>query len=385
MDSNQQNEKMSVENQTDLSFNLLDLVASVWRWRKQILLLTVVVTLGTILISLFLPHYYTASTTFVPANEDKDLFGRESKNNSMYGDEEAVDRAIIFASSAPLVDFMVNEFKLSERYKINATTPKGESRVAKRFLKLYNVKKNDHGGIEISMQDTDPAMAAKMLNTAIAKIDALYKQATLPNKDLMLKTYEAAQENKRKELKAIGDSLFILRRKYAVFDVKTQGELLSTLLVETESNLVESSAKLEAFRKNGGRQDSIANLSAKVQGLNRKLEMLNSKSDSVNSSISINAYNEGREMIMYYDAQTESINEDIGQILKEYTRFKAQSESNASSIITLEPVQIPKIKSYPIRSLLAMAAAFLSFMIGLVGALVIDLNKRIDWKEVLKN
>jgi capsule polysaccharide export protein KpsE/RkpR len=382
MDSNLNNDQSSLSNQPDLSFNLLDLIGSLWRWRKHILILMAAVSIGTIIISLFLPNYYTASCTFVPANEDKDLFGKDSKNNSMYGDEEAVDRAIIFANSAPMVDYMVNEFKLAERYAINASTPKGESRVSKRFLKLYNVKKNDHGGVEISMQDKDPQMAAKMLSAAITKIDALYKQATRPNKDLMLKTYEAALENKRKELKDIGDSLYILRRKYAVFDVKTQGELLSTLLMDTESQLAENSAKLEAFRKIG-RADSIANLTAKVQGLNKKLEILNSKSDSVNSSISVNAYNEGRELIMYYDAQTESINKDIAEILQEYTRFKAQASSTTSSIITLEPVQIPKIKSYPVRSIMVLAAAFLSLMIGIIGALVIDLNKRIDWKEVL--
>jgi capsule polysaccharide export protein KpsE/RkpR len=233
------------------------------------------------------------------------------------------------------------------------------------------------------MQDKDPKMSATMLNAAIAKIDALYKQATQPNKDLMLKTYETALDNKRNELRSNADSLYILRRKYSVFDVKTQGELLSTLLVETESQLAENSAKLEAFKKIG-RQDSVANLSAKVQGLNKKLEILNSKSDSVNSSISVNAYNEGRELIMYYDAQTQSINNDIAEILQEYTRFKAQAASNTSSIITLEPVQLPKIKSYPVRSVMVLAAAFLSLMIGLIGALVIDLNSRIDWKEVLK-
>lgn len=198
----------------------------------------------------------------------------------------------------------------------------------------------------------------------------------------MLKTYETALENKRKELKSNGDSLFVLRKKYAVFDVKTQGELLSTLLVETESQLAESAAKLEAYKRSG-RQDSIANITAKVQGLNKKLEILNSKSDSVNSSISINAFNEGREMIMYYDAQNYSINNDMAEILQEYTRFKAQATSNTSSIITLEPVQVPKIKSYPVRSIMVLAAAFLSIMIGLIAALVFDLNKRIDWKEVL--
>ncbi len=380
MDSNL-NDNKNPNTVTDVNFNLLDIIASVWRWKKQIIILTAAVTLGTIALSFVLPNYYTASCTFVPANENKDLF-KDGKNNSMYGDEEAVDRAIIFASSAPLVEYMIDEFNLAERYQINSTTPKGQDRVSKRFLKLYNLKKNEHGGIEITMQDKSPEVAAKMLLAAITKIDELYKQATSSNKELMLKTYESALENKRKELKSIGDSLFILRKKYAVFDIKTQGELLSTLLVDTESQLAESSAKLDAYQKNGGRPDSIANIIARVQGLSRKLEMLNSKSDSVNNALSVNAYNEGKELIMYYESQTESINEDIGEIWREYSRFKAQASSQVSSIITLEPVQVPKIKSYPIRSLMTVAAAFLSLMVGLFGALVIDLNRKIDWKTV---
>lgn len=386
MDSNLQNEKQLTATQVpDLTFNLLDVIASVWRWRKRILILAAIVTLGTVVVSLFLPNYYTATSTFVPANEEKDLFGKEGKNNGMYGDEDAVDRAIIFAGSTSLVNFMIQEFKLAERYKINASTPKGESKVSKRFLKLYNLKKNEHGGIEISMQDTDPAMAAKMLTAAITKIDEIYKYATAPNKDMMMQTYEGALAAKRSELKTIGDSLFALRKKYNVFDVEIQGELLATLLVETESQLAESSAKLESFRATGGRPDSIINLSAKVQGLTRRLQILNSKTDTVNSSINLNAYNEARELIMYYDSQTESINEDIGEILKEYTRFKAQANSKAGSLIVLEPVQTPKIKSYPVRSLMVIAALFLSLIVGIMGALVLDLNSRIDWKTILKN
>src|SRR5690606_29898451 len=138
--------------------------------------------------------------TIIPANEEKDLFGKEGKNNSLYGDEDAIDRAIIFANSSQLVGFMIQEFNLAERYNINASTPKGEERVGKRFRKLYNVKKNEHSGIEISIEDTHPDTAAKMLSVAIARIEALYKNATVGNKQLILETYENALVEKKRDL-----------------------------------------------------------------------------------------------------------------------------------------------------------------------------------------
>ncbi len=382
MDSNITNENFSESSKTEISYNLLEVVSSLWQWRRKAFILTLSITIGTLIISFFIPDYYTATCTFVPANEERDLFGREGKNNSMYGDEAAVDRATIFASSAPLIDFMVKEFDLPNRYGINASTPKGQDRVSRRFLKLFKLKKNDHGGIDLSMQDRDPQMAAKMLSAAISKIDGLYKQATASNKDQMMRTYEGAISSKRNELKVIGDSLFLLRKKYSVFDVGKQGEILSELIVETESQLTENIAKLESYKATGGRPDSIINITARVKGYAKKLEIINNKSDSMSGSINLNAYNEAREVILFYDSQTKSINEDIGEIIKEYSRFKAQANSKASSLIILEPVQLPKIKSYPVRSLLVVAAFFASIVIALIGVLIIELNKKVDWKTV---
>jgi capsule polysaccharide export protein KpsE/RkpR len=381
MDSNNQN-NLTDEIKNDVNFHLLDLLSSLWKWRKKIITLSAIITLGTLLVSFFIPNYYTASCIFVPSNEERDLFANEGKNNSIYGDEDAVDRGIIIAKSTPLIDFMVKEFDLSKRYGIDASTPKGQDRVSRRFLKLFKLKKNDHGGIELTLQDTDPVMASKMLSAALNRIDALYKQATASNKDQMMKTYEDAISSKRNELKTIGDSLFVLRKKYSVFDVEKQGEVLSELIIETESQLTENIAKLESFKATGGRPDSIINLTARVKGYTKKLEIINNKSDSVNGSINLNAYNEAREAILFYDSQTKSINEDIGEIIKEYSRFKAQATSKASTIIILEPVQIPRIKSYPVRSLMTLAALIASIFISIVGVLIIDLNIKVDWKSI---
>ncbi len=374
--------KNNKEQELDLSFNLLDVVSSIWRWRKQVLIFVAVVTIGTVIVSFFLSDYYTAYVTIIPANEEKNLFGDGGKNNSLYGDGDAIDRAIIFSESSPLVEYMIQEYDLATRYRINTSTPKGQAKVAKRFRKLYRVKKNQHSGIEISIQDTDPEMSAKMLSSVLSKLEELYKQATAPNKEMILKTYENALAEKKQELDAVYESLITLRRKYKIYDIKTQAELLATLIVNTEGNLAEDKAKLESYRKQSGRQDSITNLIARVSAGEQKLTMLNNQNDSLQSAINLKSYNEGREQIVYFENQIESLNKDISIILSEYTKFKTQANTQAASIIILEAVQVPKIKSYPVRSLLVIGAGFLSIIIGIFGALILDLNKRIDWGKV---
>ena len=364
------------------NFTLLDVLSALWQWRRMILIMTIVTTLGSVVISLLLPNYYTASVIIMPANDEKSLFGDDGKNDGLYGGEDAIDRMLIFANSTALVRTMIDQFNLAERYKINNDNPKGEARVAKRFLKLYNIKKNEYSGIEITMQDTDPLMAATMLNTALSNLDSLYRAATSPNKHLILATYENALAEKRAELFAISDSLARLRKYYNIFDVETQGEYLSQLLLATQAAISDNNARLEVYTRKR-RFDSIQVISARLSGLENKLAILTSQDDSMATAINIDRYNKGKEVILYFEDQVASLNDDINDISTEYGQFKAQAQSQASAVIELEPVQVPKIKSSPSRTIIVLGTAFLSLLVGLMIALVLDLNKRVDWNAIL--
>lgn len=373
-----------ISDQSDDAYSLLDIVGTVFRWRKMIFILVAATTLGSVVVSLFLSDYYTARATVIPANEEKELFNTETATNtSLYGDDDAVDRALIFAQSPALIEYMVGTFQLAERYSINASTPKGEDKVAKRFLKLYNVKKNEHSGIELSIDDTDPLQAAQMLDSLIGKLEKLYRGATQSNKQLIASTYEVALHDKRIEMQQLADTLEILRRQYSIYDVAQQSELLSSLVVEAEAELAENKSKLDVYRASGGKRDSIISLEARVNGLTRKLALLNEQNDSAKSNISLHKFNKGRDIILTYEAQAEAVTNEISDIQTKYSQFKAQANSMASSIIVLEPVQTPKIKSYPSRSIIVLAAAFFSLVLGVVAAILLDMYRRIDWQRVL--
>ncbi|MDC0230515.1 capsule biosynthesis protein [Aureispira] len=367
------------------NYSLLDVIGILYRWKKPLLVLILTVTIASIIASLVLDDYYTAYATFVPTNEEQKLFD-SAGNLTLYGGDDAVSRVLIFAESSPFVSYMINKFTLDSVYNIDASTPKGQNKVEKHFRKLYDVKRNKHSGLEISIQDKDPKVAYLMVKRALDKIEILYRNATAQNKELIKQTYEKAILEKEKELIIVADTLTRLRKKFNIFDVASQSESLSAMLSNLESNLVYDEAKLKAFIKYKAPRDSIINVKARIQGAIQQQKLMRGglkNNENVETSSDIYAFNRGRDLIIYWETKITNLNEELSLIITQFAKFKTHAYSNIAGIIILEPVQVPNLKSYPIRSFIVIGSALVSIILGVIGVLILDMYKRVDWKEVL--
>lgn len=365
------------------SYNLLDIVGILYRWHKALIILILGTAIGAVVISLMLDEYYTAYTTFVPTNEEQKLFD-SAGNLSLYGNDDAVSRALIFAESTPLVEHMMKKFRLAERYNIDISTPKGQNQIEKRFRKLYDVKRNKYSGIEMTIQDKDPKVAAEMINEALRKIESIYREATSGNKELIKKTYEKAIQEKEVELQRVSDTLTILRRKFNIFDVEAQSEALSAALTTTETAIVEDQEKLRIFTDMKAPRDSIINVTARLSGSRLKLILMRGgDSSSRETTANVYAFNKGRDQIVYWETKIDNLNEELSYIITQFAKFKTHAYSNIAGIIVLEPVQVPNLKSYPIRSFIVVSSILAAMILGVIGVIILDTYKRIDWKEVL--
>lgn len=374
------------------TYSLLDITGILYRWRKPLLGLILGTAISSVIISLLLDDYYTATATFVPTNEEQKLFD-SAGNLTLYGGDDAVSRILIFAESAPFVKHMIKEFDLATRYDIDDSTPKGRNLVERRFKKLYDIKRNKHSGLEISIQDTDREMAYKMVVAALKKIEELYRSATSGNKELIKETYEKAIAEKEDELIRVADTLTVLRKKFNIFDVKQQSISLAQMLTAIEGKLEYDRAKLQSFQESNAPKDSIVNVSARIAGAMRQRDLMrggmrereSSKdiADQRATASDIYAFNQGRDLVIYWETKIANLNEELSLIITQFAKFKTHAYSNIAGIIILEPVQVPTLKSYPIRSLLVVGAILVAIVLGIIGVLILDAYKRVDWKEVL--
>jgi uncharacterized protein involved in exopolysaccharide biosynthesis len=367
------------------SYSLLDIIGILFRWKKPLFTLILCTTIGAIVVTLLLDDYYTAYATFVPTNEEQKLFD-SAGNLTLYGGDDAVSRVLIFAESSQFVDHMIKKFNLSEHYGIDSSSPRGRNKIEKQFKKLYDIKRNKHSGLEISIQDKDPEIAFNMVLAALDKIEDLYRSATSGNKGLIKETYEKAIAEKEAELITVADTLTTLRKKFNIFDVNQQSKTLSGMLSGLEGNLAYDKAKLLSFIEMNAPRDSIVNVSSRIAGGEELRKLMRGGSLNnldVETSSDIYAFNQGRDPVIYWETKIANLNEELSLIITQFAKFKTHAYSNIAGIIVLEPVQVPNLKSYPIRSFMVIGSTLVAIILGVIGVLILDTYKRIDWKEVL--
>lgn len=364
--------------------NLLGVIQHLYKRRKFIIYTCLAAGFLTAVISLFLPNYYRSTTVFLAGSPDQAnpqlLFELGSREAGYYGNENDIDRIMTLAESNELIYFLVDSFQLYEHYKINKENPKARFKVREEFLDHYEVKKTARDAIELSIEDVDRELAAAMTNAARSKIDEVVQQLIKNTQEKNLVTYQNRIKDQENYLRILSDSLILLRKKYNIFDPVTQGDFLTTELVGSESQLAQTEAKLSLLESNQinirGRRDSIAKLQTQVAGLRTKRDTLLKK---------LSTFNEGTPAIntisgIYFEA-----NRSLSETQQRYKQLLNVYQANIPAIILVEKGAVPVVKFRPRRSIIVIAAGFVAFFFSILGVLVFDAYRKVDWKEVLKS
>ena len=132
--------------------SLLSIIHSLMKWKKTIIYTTATAFVLSFFISFLVPVYYQAQTVFFAANESlasPTPVGGSDKDYFIYGTDNDRDRLLSVSQSTEVVNFLIDSFKLFEHYEIDPKSKKGPHRIREKLEKLYKVKKNQFGGIEM--------------------------------------------------------------------------------------------------------------------------------------------------------------------------------------------------------------------------------------------
>lgn len=360
--------------------SLLGVFQTLYRYRKYIIIICGIAGFGTAAVSLILPNYYRSTTLFYAASLDlvkpEIRYNKGSQIRSFfYGGESDIDRLITIGESAELLDYLVDSFDLYEVYEIDPTHPKAPVRVRKELFSLYTLQKDKREAINLSIEDKDPDRAAQMTNAARNKINALARNLIKTNQIQTLTAYRENIIRKEENLNRLGDSLAILREKFDIYNIETQSEMLTSQTSITKAKLVKEKAKLTSLRDDTLiPRDTIAYIQANVRGLETQLNSLMEQ---------MNQFRSGMAIIMNVEKQYSDANETISIDRERAKQLQSTLDSDIPSIILLEEAKVPIIKSRPHRSLLVIAAGALAFIFSILGVLLFDTYKKVDWNKVI--
>ena len=75
--------------------------------------------------------------------------------------------------------------------------------------------------------------------------------------------------------------------------------------------------------------------------------------------------------------------EQLGEDKERFKQIEAALASDVPSIHILGVGGVPVVKSRPQRTLIVVAAVFLAFLFSIIGILIIDTYKDVDWKKIV--
>lgn len=347
-------------------YNLYSVISSFEKWKKTIIITTIVAAIGSVIISLTLPNYFKATATFYAASEDLSKPDKVLKDDDInyYGNDEDVERIITIANSNKIVDFMITQFDLFDHYEIDKDMNLAQYKVRKAFSRNYEITKAKYGALEISFVDKDPDFAAMMANAILSRIVELSQGLVYESQRQLINLHQNSISEKEGKLQWMNDSLKALRADYKIYDIIAQNVAFSEMITQVKADLAKEEATLNSLQKDDRvPSDTLIYKQAAVNGLRKQLSSLNAD---------LKLFNDGRDQISILERQIQDTREALSMERIKYNLLNTSKKTDLKTIHVVEPAEPPLRKFKPKRSILVLGATFFTFIFMFIGALLFD-------------
>ena len=202
-------------------FNLITAIKTILKWKWPILAVTISSGVIAAIFSVFImDEWFLSWSTVYPTNQamsDRNaIFSAEATAVDYFGDKSDVNRVLTIANSNPVINFIIDSFKLAEHYQVDTAKLYWKTIVRKKFEKKYEAIKTERDAVQISVYDTDPVLASAMVNTIVNKIDALNKAHINQSKLKIFTTIKSQILAMQERVNAYSDTLALLGEKYQI-------------------------------------------------------------------------------------------------------------------------------------------------------------------------
>ena len=164
--------------------------------RKPIVIITVLISLGSVVASLLMTPLYLSTAIVFPAATSSVSFSeqRNAKSAAMdFGEEEQTEQLVQILQSSRIRDKIVSQFNLMAHYEIAASDVNKNYKLTKAYEGHFSFGRTRYGSIKIEVLDEDPKLAALMANKIVDLID------TVKNDMISERTIPAFEVNRRKK------------------------------------------------------------------------------------------------------------------------------------------------------------------------------------------
>jgi tyrosine-protein kinase Etk/Wzc len=365
---------------------LLDVLITLSKRRRFILWSTLGAVFVAAIVAFIIPNEYTADTLILPPSQSSpsssmllsQLAGSTalaSVAGANLGIRNPGDMYVSLFRSRTVEDFVIERFKLAERYRENKLSD-ARREFEEHSTVVFGVK---DGLIRISVTDHDPKVAADIANGYVAEFSKrsdnlaiseasqrrlFFQQQLLEANQNLAAAEEAMKQTERStgvlqvdsQAKALIESAAVLRAQIGMKEVELQG--MRTYATEGNPQMVEGEQQLAALKS------QLAKLAGSDQ--NSGSDIMLPKGNIPEAGLE---YLRKLRDVKYYETITELI-------ARQFEAAKLDEARQGAIVQVADPAVPPDKKSSPHRGVIIVLVTLIGFSISVVWALMTE-----RWKQ----
>lgn len=209
------------------------------KYHKIIIGVFLVTSIITIAITEFLIKPEFKSTALVYAVPS---YGPESVIPPQhFGSDDDNEAFIQILESIEVEKVIEKKYNLMEHYKIDVRSKKRDQNLIKKYQKNVDIKKTNHGSVEVSVRDIEPEIAANIANDIVKVGGRLLEQIKKGNVEIVLKDREREFFTKKREIDSLESELSKVSK---LMDTKNPYDINNIKFVRLKKEFLDEIGKL---------------------------------------------------------------------------------------------------------------------------------------------
>lgn len=370
---------------------LFDYLYVLAKRRKYIINAILITGVITVIITLLLPNWYTATASVLPPKRPGGLlsmleggFSSLIKNlpglgGRLGGSQEAYSYLAILQSRTAM-ERVVQKFDLIKVYE---TRKNSLDDTIKELRKNCEFEYATEGNITITVSDKDPQRAADMANYFIELLNELSMQLGTQEARQNREFIERRYHQNLVDLKSAEDRMKVFQQKYGIYELTEQTKTAIKAAAELKSEQVAKEIEFSIVRKSVGTENPRTQaLQLELNELNQKLQELKYGKAGWYDDRSVSLFVPFKDVPqlgleyfrLYRDLQIQ--NRLMEFLLPLYEQAKIDEHKDTPVVLVLDNATPPERKSSPHRTLIVLIFVFLAAMFSTTWVFLQEIYER---------
>lgn len=382
----------------DDEIDLIDLLKTIYKNRKLIIMITLVTTLFGVVFALLQPKKYKSAMTFVEQKSSSSCsllsslfspvpFGLGSGIGSGEGEGEGSSLTTVM-ESRKFRDKVAEKLKLREYIlEISKRDEEDHSKldrqdVANWLGRAVLVSQDAKTGVyKVTVELEDKEMAAKIANAYYYTLDDYLKNDKLDKSKVSRQYLEKQVLTVEKELNEKREVLKAYEEEYNSVDIDTDAKAVSEIVAKIKVDILSTESELAVAQSVYGEESvDIITLESKLGELKKQLSNLEKGTGTV-KFIPLNDFPKIKYELKKLKQEIDATGK-VYEVMKVLLEQGKISEINEQSVIELmDEAVIPKEPSSTSKIIILAISGILGIFVGISVAFVKEFAKGIDWKE----